>query len=188
MSSTATIFGSFPSPAAQPATAPAAYPAVAAMFDSFGHDRAPRVEPASGPADAGSAVTASIFGSYADHLAALPAAAPGPVATAVSAFVVRIRQAFDRWTESNAQSRADALMWDIARSDPRIMAELKQARMRDDSETLGEPGTVFAVPVVPVLQAVPAMRQPSQRIAGQGWGRIIEDAHQHRFPSRHQHA
>jgi hypothetical protein len=157
MNSTATIFGSFPSPAAQPATAPAASPAVAVMFDSFGRDGAPRAE----PADAGSAV---------------------------SAFVVRIRQAFDRWTESNAQSRADALMWDMARSDPRIMAELQHARMRDDSETLGEPAAVLAVPGAPVLEAVSTVRHPSQRTAGQGWGRIIEDAYQNRFPPRQQHA
>lgn len=151
MNSTATIFGSYPSPAAKPATAPAASPAVAVMFDSFGRDGAPHAE----SADAG---------------------------TAVSAFVDRIRQAIGRWTMSNAQFRADALMWDVACSDPRIMAELQQARTRDDSETLGEPAAVVAVPDASVLEVVPTVCHPSQRTAGQGLGRIIEDAHQHRFP------
>jgi hypothetical protein len=186
--STATIFGSFPNPAAQRATAPAAASAVAPMFDSFSRDGAPLPEPTNAPADVGSAATASIFESYSNHLAVVPAAEPGPV-TAFGAWLTRIQQAFDRWTESNAQSRADARLWDIARSDPRIMGELMHARMRDDSETLVEPVAVLAMPAAPVLEATPTVRQPHQRTAGQGWGRIIEDAYQNRFHKpRHQHA
>ncbi len=155
--STATIFGSFPNPAAQSATAPATPAFVAPVFDSFSREGA-------------------------------PAAEPGPV-PAVGGWLARIRQAFDRWTESNAQSRADARLWDIARSDPRIMGELMHARMRDDSETLVEPAAVLGMPVAPVLQATPTKGQPHQRIAGQGWGRIIEDAYQNRFHQpRQQHA
>jgi hypothetical protein len=184
--STATIFGSFPNPIAQPATAPAT--AVAPMFDSFARDGAPLAEPTSGPVDAGSAVTASILESYSNHPTVVPAVQPGPV-TGFGAWLVRIQQAFDRWTDSNAQSRADARLWDIARSDPRIMSELMHARMRDDSETLVEPAAVLVMSAAPTLEPVPMERQPHQRTAGQGWGQVIEDAYQNRFHQpRHQHA
>jgi hypothetical protein len=40
----------------------------------------------------------------------------------------------DVWSQSLAQSRAEARMWDIAKSDPRIMAELVVARSRTAEE------------------------------------------------------
>lgn len=158
------------------------------MFDSFSRDGAPVADSTSEPAAAGGSANASIFESYSNHLAVLPAAKPGP-APAVGGWLARIQQAFDRWTESHAQSRADARLWDIARSDPRIMGELMHARMRADSETLVEPVAVLTMPVAPVLEATPREGQPHQRTAGQGWGRIIEDAYQNRFHQpRHHHA
>lgn len=54
---------------------------------------------------------------------------PGSV-SAIGGWVAYIRLAFDRWAKSTAQYRADARLWAIARSDPRIMGELMQARMR----------------------------------------------------------
>lgn len=156
-SSTTTIFGSFPTPAERSAAV----------------------------SDAASSATDSIFESYSDRPLAVPAAVPGSVASAIGVWLARIQQAFDRWTESNAQSRADARAWDIARSDPRIMADLMYARMRDDSEALVEPAAAATVataaPSALVQEAVPRVRQPRQRVAGQGWGRVIEDAYQNRF-------
>lgn len=185
MSTSATIFGSFPTPAAQRATAADASTAVAPMFESYARDGAPLAASASGPTDVGSSVTASIFESYSNHSAVVLAAEPGPVATAIGAWVTRIRQAFNRWTKSYAQSRADARLWDIACSDPRIMDELMQAMVRDDSETLGEPVVMVTVAEQP-LKAKPAARQ---RAAGLNWGRILEDAYQHRFhEARHRAA
>jgi hypothetical protein len=184
--STDTIFGSFPSPTAQRATAPAA--AVAPIFDSFSPDSARLAEPISEPANTGRAVTASTFDAYANRLSSVPAAQPGP-ASVFGAWLAPARQAFDRWMASNAQSRADARLWDVARSDHRIMGELMHARMHDDSETLVEPVAVLTMPVAPVLEVAPALRQPHQRTAGQGWGRILEDAYQNRFHQlHHQHA
>lgn len=186
---TATIFGSFANPVAQPAAAPAPAAAVAALFDSFARDDVPMDAPSSSTSDNGKAVTASIFGSYSNHLAVVPASEPSPMATAVSGFLGRIRQALDRWTESNAQSRADARLWEIARSDHRIMGELMHAPMRDDSEMLVESAAVLVMPAAGILEAASTVRQPHQRTAGQGWGRIIEDAYQNRFhQSHHQHA
>ncbi len=164
MSSTATIFGSFPTAAARPAVV----------------------------ADAASSATDSIFQSYSDRPLVMPAAVRGPVTSAFGAWLARFQQAFDRWTESNAMSRADARVWDIARSDPRIMADLMYARMRDDSEAPVESATAATVattvPALPLQDAVQMVRQSRQRVAGQGWGRVIEDAYQNRFQHpRRQH-
>lgn len=156
MSTTATIFGSFPANSAQGAATPRAYAAVAPVFDSFSRD-----------------------GASQDTLAASPTHA---------SWLVRIQRAFDRWTESNAQSRADARLWDIARSDPRIMSDLMCARTRDDSESDNKP-VVLSLPVMAEIEEAP-MRQPRRAsVAGHGWGRMIEDAYQHRVHQpRPQHA
>ena len=163
MSSTATIFGSFHNPAAQPATAPDASPPVAAMFDSFDRNSAPVDEPTSNSNDNGSAATASIFESYSNHQAVVPAAESSPETSVMGA-------------------------WILARGDSRIMAELVQARMRGERETLDGSATVLAMPAAPALEEAPAARPPQQHhTAGQGWGRVIEDAYQHRFHQpRHQ--
>lgn len=167
--STATIFGSFPSPVAQRATVSTASTGVAPMFDSFARDNAPQAEPLNESQRTDNAATASIFGSYSNHLAVVPAAEPSPVG------------AFGAWLARMQQARADARLWEIARSDSRVMDELMQAQMRDDSDTLAEPVAALARPAAPVRDTAPAERQPHQRAAGRGWGRIIEDAYQHRF-------
>jgi hypothetical protein len=161
MSSTATNFGSFPHPVARSAAAP----------------------------DAARSAPDSIFDAHSDRPLTVPATERGPVGSPWGAWLAGVRQAFDRWTESNAQSRADACVRDMARSDPRIMADLMHARSLDDSETLIEPvAAATTAPAAPALEAVPMVRQPHQRIAGQGWGRLIEDAYQHRFQHpRRQH-
>jgi len=155
-SSTTTIFGSFPTAAERSAAV----------------------------SDAASSITDSIFESCSDRPLAVPAAVSGSVPSAIGVWLTRIQQAFERRTESSAQSLADARAWDIARSDPRLLANLMLARMRDDSEASVEPAAAATVataaPPAPVQDAVPMVRQPRQRIAGQGWGRVIEDAYQNR--------
>lgn len=51
----------------------------------------------------------------------------------------------DRWAAARAQIRAEERLWDIARADPRLMAELVQARSRADED---EPATVVAAPAI----------------------------------------
>jgi hypothetical protein len=154
MNTAATVYGSYPRPVQATGTAPvASATAVAPIFESF----AP-----------------------ADHAAALSAAEAGPVASAMGAWLTRIRLAFDRWRESKAQTRADDRVWDIARSDPRVMADLMHARMRDDSDADNQPA--MAPVAAPALQEeAPVRQQPRNRVASQGWGRMIEDAYQSRF-------
>lgn len=40
--------------------------------------------------------------------------------------------ALDSWSKSVAEKRAEARLWEIAKADPRMMAELASARQRDD--------------------------------------------------------
>jgi hypothetical protein len=155
------------------------------MLKSFIRRTSPVADPTSKPAAAGGSATGQIVESHSNQLAGVSTATTGS-ATAAGGWLARIQQAFGRWTESHAHSRADAHLWDVARSDPRIMGELMHARMRDDNETLVEPAAVLAMPAAPVLEAMPAERPPHQRTAGQGWGRIIEDAYQNRFHQRRQ--
>ena len=51
----------------------------------------------------------------------------------------------DQWAAARAQARAEERLWDIARADPRVMAELVQARSRSEE---AEPVAVAATPVV----------------------------------------
>lgn len=159
MTSAATIYGSFSRPAAQPSAV-----------------------------HADNNASASIFESYTDHPAVLPEPVPGPLARALGAWMSRTQQAFDRWCESNAQARAEARIWDIARSDPRIMADLMHARLRDERDTLSEPVAAPAPAAAPI-EAAPALQPQRPNVAGQGWGRMIQDAYQNRFHQpRPQHA
>lgn len=42
----------------------------------------------------------------------------------------RAMRSLDGWSQKLAQTRAEARLWDLAQSDPRLMGELKQARQR----------------------------------------------------------
>jgi hypothetical protein len=46
----------------------------------------------------------------------------------------RAVMALDSWSKSVADKRAEARLWEIAKSDPRMMAELASARQRDDGD------------------------------------------------------
>lgn len=139
-------------------------------------------------ADVAHIASQSIFESYSDYPADLPESVPGPVASAMGAWLARARQGFDRWCESTAQQRADARLWDIARSDPRIMAELMHARLRDEREAVSEP-LAAPLPAAALVEAAPVAQPPRLRVDRQGWGRVIQDAYQNRFhQQRPQHA
>lgn len=63
----------------------------------------------------------------------------------------RAMRSLDGWSQKLAQSRAEARLWDLAQSDPRLMGELTQARQRaledprDFSEALAPMGLQTAV-------------------------------------------
>ena len=53
-------------------------------------------------------------------------------------------RSLDSWSKSMAEARAEARLWDLARTDPRLKAELLQARAREAD--LAEELTVAATP------------------------------------------
>lgn len=80
----------------------------------------------------------------------------------------RAMQVLDGWSRAHAQTRAEIRMWEIARTDPRIMAELTQARMRHDSVAdLG-----FDDALAPMGLGDEAVVSPLS--AGSAWGRFVE--------------
>lgn len=69
----------------------------------------------------------------------------------------------DGWSRSVAARRAEARMWDIAKRDPRVMAELMQARQRD----MADEG--FEEALSPL-----GMEVASVRPVAKGWDAYIE--------------
>jgi hypothetical protein len=86
--------------------------------------------------------------------------------------------ALDGWSRARAQSRAEARLWAIARSDPRVMADL--IAMRAHAETDNEV-SLAPVPVpVGIEQQTPAPQVP-------GWAALVERIGQRRVRNMHSH-
>ncbi|MEO6016735.1 MAG: hypothetical protein ABIP46_05725 [Polaromonas sp.] len=47
----------------------------------------------------------------------------------------RTRAGLDSWSRSMAEARADQRLWEVARSDPRVMADLQTAMTREEART-----------------------------------------------------
>jgi len=79
--------------------------------------------------------------------------------------------ALDGWSRTLAEARAEARLWDMARSDPRLMGELVQARMRetDAEQTLGAVGD-FSEALAPLGMDVKGPEAPPLG----GWDRFVE--------------
>jgi hypothetical protein len=69
----------------------------------------------------------------------------------------------DGWSRALAEARAEARMWDLARSDPRLMDELMQARMRDTDDS------GYETALAPMGLEPGAVQKPVS-----GWGRFPE--------------
>lgn len=74
-----------------------------------------------------------------------------------------VMRSLDSWSRSLAESRAEARLWDIARSDPRVMNELMLARMRDTDD--GD----FESALAPMGMEPGVVEKPTS-----GWGRFPE--------------
>ena len=73
-------------------------------------------------------------------------------AGAARSFATRLVAGLDAWSLSLAQARADVRLWEAAKADPRVMADLQVAMMRDES----------FVDAAPVAQAAPAPKAASK--------------------------
>jgi hypothetical protein len=88
----------------------------------------------------------------------------------------RAIRALDGWSQAHAQSRAEARLWDIARSDPRVMADLVaiRAHAQTDSDFSLAPVPAGIEPQTPAPQA-------------RGWAAYIERVGQSRVRNMHSH-
>jgi len=78
----------------------------------------------------------------------------------------RTMEVLDHWSQSMAHARAEARLWEIAKSDPRVMSELMVARMRDQDVTMD---TDFESALAPM-----GFEAPVAADAAMGWGRFPE--------------
>ena len=115
----------------------------------------------------------TVFNSYP-----CPATLNLPVATGTasvsSSWFVRVRSALNTWSAAAASSHEESRLWDIAMSDPRVMAKLIQGRQCDARESL-----VSSPQSAPVaVKATAAM--PSKAPAVQGLSVLLERVYQSR--------
>ena len=78
----------------------------------------------------------------------------------------RTMAVLDRWSLARAHARAEARLWDIAKSDPRVMAELMVARTREQDAAQSSD---FEDALAPM-----GFESPVVEAATSGWGRFPE--------------
>ena len=116
----------------------------------------------------------TVFNSYPRPITLnLPVATAG--ASASPSWFMRARSVLSTWAAA-ASSHEESRLWDIAMSDPRVMAKLIQGRQCDASESL-----VSSVQSAPVtVTAKTASVVPSKAPAVQGLSVLLERVYQSR--------
>ena len=117
----------------------------------------------------------TVFNSYPRPITLnLPVATAG--ASASPSWFMRARSVLSTWAAAAASSHEESRLWDIAMSDPRVMAKLIQGRQCDASESL-----VSSVQSAPVtVTAKTASVMPSKAPAVQGLSVLLERVYQSR--------
>ena len=117
----------------------------------------------------------TVFNSYPRPITLnLPVATAG--ASASPSWFMRARSVLGTWAAAAASSHEESRLWDIAMSDPRVMAKLIQGRQCDASESL-----VSSVQSAPVtVTAKTASVMPSKAPAVQGLSVLLERVYQSR--------
>lgn len=87
-------------------------------------------------------------------------------ANTARALANRMLSVLDGWSHSVAQARAEARMWEIAKSDPRVMAEINVARSRVADAPANDSFDEALAPMGFEAQVAPAQDA--------GWGRFPE--------------
>ena len=117
----------------------------------------------------------TVFNSYPRPITLnLPVATAG--ASASPSWFMRARSVLSTWAAAASSSHEESRLWDIAMSDPRVMAKLIQGRQCDASESL-----VSSVQSAPVtVTAKTASVMPSKAPAVQGLSVLLERVYQSR--------
>ena len=92
------------------------------------------------------------------------------------ALAARAIRALDSWSQTRAHARAEARLWVIAHSDPRVMADLIAIRAHADSEI------DRSAALVPI-----GIKPPAQEPEARGWMAYIERVGQGRVRNMHLH-
>jgi len=95
-----------------------------------------------------------------------------------SSLAARAIRGLDGWSRSQAQARAESRLWDIARSDPRVMADLIAVRAHAEIERESD----FSMALVPT-GIEPRAEVPEVR----GWAAYLERVGQSRVRNMHLH-
>lgn len=90
-------------------------------------------------------------------------------AGSIRVLVSRVVKALDAWSLAIAQARADVRLWEAAKADPRVMADLQVAISRH--EAMAEAAEALSAPA---LVATPAAMQPADRTIDLG-SRILRN-------------
>jgi hypothetical protein len=90
----------------------------------------------------------------------------------------RAIRALDGWSQARAQARAEARLWMIARSDPRVMADLTAIRVHAERDN----DSNFSMALAP-MGIEPLAQEPAAR----GWVAYIERMGQGRIRNMHLH-
>lgn len=88
----------------------------------------------------------------------------------------RAIRGLDGWSLAQAQARAEARLWDIARSDPRVMADLIAIRAH------AEPESDVSMALAP-MGIEPQVQEPEAR----GWAAYFDRVGQNRVRNMHLH-
>ena len=117
----------------------------------------------------------TVFNSYPRPITLnLPVATAG--ASSSPSWFMRARSVLGTWAAAAASSHEESRLWDIAMSDPRVMAKLIQGRQCDASESL-----VSSVQSAPApVTAKTASVMPSKGPAVQGLSVLLERVYQSR--------
>ena len=115
----------------------------------------------------------TVFNSYPRPITLnLPVATAG--ASASPSWFMRARSVLSTWAAAASSSHEESRLWDIAMSDPRVMAKLIQGRQCDASESLA--ASAQSAPVTAKTASV----MPSKAPAVQGLSVLLERVYQSR--------
>jgi Ca2+/Na+ antiporter len=100
----------------------------------------------------------------------------------------RTVRSLDGWSQTIARARADARLWSIAQSDPRLMQELQQALMReraeaDESVAGATPSGSFSDALAPLGMSNEVAAPTAAR--GSAWSGFIERLSEQRSRNMH---
>ena len=117
----------------------------------------------------------TVFNSYSRPTTLnLPVATAG--ASASPSWFMRARSVLSTWAAAASSSHEESRLWDIAMSDPRVMAKLIQGRQCDARESLA--ASAQSAPVTVTAKTASVM--PSKAPAVQGLSVLLERVYQSR--------